>query len=507
MTEPEDTLPQAGPEKPELVLDLNFVPQWAQKPPPQSPYAHFEGRGGDRGGAGRGGGDRRDREAGRDRRDPRDRDRTRERGPRRGGPDERGRRGERAGGDGRPGAGRRVDAPERDARPAVLPLDVDFLPERHGLVPLSRRLALTGRAYPLFDLAAQFLSKPEYYAVKLTVTGPDGTDAPALQQCKECNLVFADRERAASHALHKHAEKFYRKEETEAEPPKGNFACIARCGLSGELLGPPNYHGFNNAVVELHRSRYAHLSIDDYRRRIENLHDAALIEQWKEKMRKQTVYHLIDSPEPVRLEKWADVEAHFRRTLADGLIRPGRRFVLSGVASQQIDDSRIADAIRDAWNRETRFPLRFSITLRLAFRHLGMHLFKAANGGTFITSICPAPIDPATAVPVVRRLLEFLAANPGALGDQMLERMLAEPSDPPVTDVQIRQQLRWLIGKGHVIEFADGRLAVPVNAVSRIQYARKGDPRGRKPDRPAGRPRGPAGPVAPAPAGGPDAPA
>ena len=43
--------------------------------------------------------------------------------------------------------------------------------------------------------------------------------------------------------------------------------------------------------------------------------------------------------------------------------------------------------------------------------------------------------------------------------------------------LEARNQLRWLVDKGHVIEFSDGRLAVPVNAISRVQHAKKGKAR------------------------------
>ena len=50
-------------------------------------------------------------------------------------------------------------------------------------------------------------------------------------------------------------------------------------------------------------------------------------------------------------------------------------------------------------------------------------------------------------------------------------------------------QLRWLVDKGHVIEFSDGRLAVPRSAVRKVQQAKREErkPGGRPPH---GRPEG-----------------
>ncbi|MEI6150133.1 MAG: hypothetical protein WCS01_13615, partial [bacterium] len=160
-------------------------------------------------------------------------------------------------------------------------IEVSFLPERHGLAPLAHRLARSWRAYSLFEVASLFLSKPEYHAIKLEVRpGPDST--VELFQCLGCKAVFLNRDALANHAFSKHFDRFCRKEETEGEAPKGNFVCVSRCGLSGALLGPPNYHSYNERVLEIHRTRYPGMPIEAYRQRIETLHDPAMIEKWKE---------------------------------------------------------------------------------------------------------------------------------------------------------------------------------------------------------------------------------
>ena len=463
MTEP------AG-DKPDLVIDLNFVPSWARNAPDRNPYSRGDGaeretddrrerRGGDRRPerTERGFGDRPRRKPDRDRRGPP----RPERPPAPGEARLDGRPSERS-----PAAPRDWDEP--------LPVEVDFLPDRRGLAPLARRLGLSGRSYSLFDVAALFLSKPDYYAVRVSLSPGEGQSL--LYQCAECRIVFADEGRAVSHSLDKHFDRFYRKEEKDVEPPKGNFVSVARCGLSGDLIGPPNYHGYNDAVMDLYRARYSHMPVDQYRRRIENVHDAALIEQWKQKMSKQTVYRPADEADPARFGRLADVEAHFRERHAGAAVERGPRFIVSGTVSQTLEDGQIKRMIREAWIRENHFPLRMSIALRLAFRHLGLHLFKTASGGTFVTAICPNAIDPGQAVPVIREILEYLAANPGCTAQALAESIRpGQAADSPGVH-EVRQQLRWMIDKGHVIEFSDGRLAVPLTSVRRVQHAKRTEP-------------------------------
>jgi hypothetical protein len=159
------------------------------------------------------------------------------------------------------------------------------------------------------------------------------------------------------------------------------------------------------------------------------------------------------------------------------LIRQGPRFVVPGPVSQTIDAPRLAGWIREAWDRESRFPLRLAVTLRLAFRHMGLHVFKTSGGGAFLTSVCPAPVDPEQAVPAIRKILQHLAAAPGCTTDQLIEGLGPGLSSDSPEAGEVRKQLRWLVDKGHIIEFSDGRLAVPVTSVESIQHAK---PRARR---------------------------
>lgn len=428
------------------ILDLTFVPAWARKPASANPYA-------DRGEVGRA-------ERG-------------DRGARRPGGNDGGRGGGRSGGPSRPRSGfdrgrgmARGDA-GRERRPPPPPIKppprimVSFIPERKGLKPLVAQLGRTGRAFPLLDIAAMFLSKPEYFAIKLESFPEEGRDsAPPLFQCSECQAVFVEKERALSHALKAHIGKFYEKQETQAEPPKGNFVCVARCGLSGELLGPPNYHGYSEKLSELHRTRFAHLTLDEYRSRITNESDPALIERWKQEASKQTVWKSAGAGERT-FQRMADVESDFRERHAAGLVKQCARFIISGPVSLCLEDSAIAGCIRDAWKRESRFPLRMSIAIRPAFRHLGMHIFKVGDKAAFVSAISPDAIDPALASEDIRRILEHLELHPGHTRQETVDALVPGlPAEAPEVAAVINSLL-WLKEKGHVIEFYDGTLAAP----------------------------------------------
>jgi hypothetical protein len=442
----------AGDPREQLVIDLNFVPSWARKPPADP--------------AGRPG---RTAEAAPDREERRYEDRARSPRP-----------------DRRPGAGgrregrdrfRREREPDAARAPLAPPderfkaLEIAFLPERHGLVPLAQRLARSLRAYALFEVAAMFLTKPDYYQIKLDL--PADSAGP-LFQCAACKGVFADREAAAIHVFARHFDTFCRKEEREVEPPKGSFVCVARCGLSGELLGPPNHHGYADRLAEVHRGRYPEMPLEAYRKHVENSHDPELIERWKDSMKRQTVYHFGEGEGAVSFTRFSEAEAWFREHCLGKTVREGRHFTVPAAVAHALAEGGLRQAIQEAWQRESRFPLRFSITLRLAFRHLGLHTFKTGQGHTFLTSVVPTALDPSTAVPPLREILDFVTGKPGCTRVEMLaglrtEAPLDDPNAPAVAEVNTH--LRWLVEKGHVIEFSDGRLAVPTATVAKVQMA------------------------------------
>ena len=263
-------------EKDAGALDLSalgsfdFTPAWAKgKPDDAAKFARFEAREetparGERPRFGQGG-PRRD-----------------DRGPRPGGPrrDERGPRRDERGPRGGFGGPRREDRPPREF---VKPLDVDvrILPGQKQLGEFIRRIqSAPFMAYPLKQLAYFFLEHLE--ACVLRVAPKKGAAEPVVfHQCKACGAVAFSEEELMAHVVAAHLGDYYVCEEVACEAPKGAFTCVAKCGLSGELLGPPNLHGYDARVREMVRTRFPNMSEEAYRARIEMVRDAETVEAWR----------------------------------------------------------------------------------------------------------------------------------------------------------------------------------------------------------------------------------
>ena len=490
----DEVSPESGAqEKPELALDLNFVPTWARLPP-ENPYAGREDRddrGRDRPGRGD---DRRapfGRRDGNDRRGPRPEGGARPGGGARpsggfnrpgggarpgGGFNRPGGAPRPEGGFSRPGAdrrgprregdGRRDGGDRRPAREALPRLDVrvSFLPDRERLSLVVRDIQVSRRAFPLIEIASRFLSREDLYLVKLELPAPAaGAERQTFVQCLECSRVFRARANAEAHILNDHLDKFFAVEETEVEPPAGAFSCVARCRLSGVLLGPPNYHGYNEKIQELWSSRFAHMSKVDYLGHVETVRDEALIEQWKDSLRKKTVYRLKEVPEGQESPAMTRAEAQewIRAGKLNPLLRESARCMVPGPQSRRVDDPALRAAVSLAWQKETRFPFTLSLALRPAFRHMHLHLFKVNAKETYVTAVPPAPVDPATAPAIVKEIVAFVEAHPGCTRQQVLEglRAGANPESPEASELLLH--LGNLAANGGIIEFFNATLVLP----------------------------------------------
>ncbi len=368
--------------------------------------------------------------------------------------------------------------PPREALPR-LNVKIAFLPDRERLALVVRDIQASRRAFPLIEIANRFLGREDLYLVKLELpSAPEGAERQTFVQCLECKRVFRTRANAEAHLLNDHLDKYFAVEETEVEPPAGAFTCVGRCRLSGVLLGPPNYHGYNEKIQELWSSRFAHMSKADYLGHVETVRDEALVEQWKESLRKKTVYRLKEVPEGQEAQAMSRAEAQdwMRAGKLNPLLRESGRCMVPGPQSKKFDDAALRSAVSLAWQRETRFPFSLSLALRPAFRHMHLHLFKVNAKETYVTAVPPAPVDLAAAPEIVKEIVAFMEAHPGATRQQVLEGLRPGANPESSEAAELLLHLNNLVANGGVIEFFNATLVLPRGGVR---------PEEKKPEEPA----------------------
>ncbi|MDB6093125.1 MAG: hypothetical protein JWM32_687 [Verrucomicrobia bacterium] len=167
-----------------------------------------------------------------------------------------------------------------------------FYPEDTSFNALAKTIRSSCRTIELFEIARTVIDKLDRFVVVLMrkpAAGADAKPAPLYVSVPD-GLPFESDEAAIAHVLSTHLDKFFDRAEVEIEPPKGNFQVINRCTVTGELLGPPNYHRYNQIVQQHFAAKIRGMSLENYRGRIETVRDPEVVAQWLEKMKKTTRY-------------------------------------------------------------------------------------------------------------------------------------------------------------------------------------------------------------------------
>ena len=331
--------------------------------------------------------------------------------------------------------------PRFEDRPKPLQAEVKILPETKALGTIIRKLQQDTHAYKLKDLAYFFLDNPSSVLLKVTMK-----DETKFHQCKACGFASTKEEDVVDHILNAHLGDYYEAKEIDCEPPKGNFNCVAKCGLSGVLLGPPNVHEFNATVKEMIRTRYPNMSEAEYRSHIEMVRDAEAIEQWRQGAVKKTVYVAKGAEEGAETYTREQAEGLFRRTILASLLDQPKNLMITAEVAAKSPVRPLQWLARDAVEAERRAPYNMCFALRGAFHHRKLKFFRAndARGPEFVTNVEYKEFDAAHAIPELAKIATFIAENP------------CQPKAVIAPDAESEKHLNWLVTTGHVVAFTNG---------------------------------------------------
>jgi hypothetical protein len=404
------------------------------------------------------------------------------------------------------GGGRSEDRPDLRSQQAYAPqpeaqkplsLDVRFLPEQKALSTIIRRIQTSRRAYPIRDIVRLFQNSDEGMLVR--IEGLKESEEPIqLFQCRVCGMPAMSEAEVRDHLLRQHLENFYEVEEVEGEAPGGSFSCVARCGLSGELLGPPNHHSFGIRVQEMLRERYPKMTGEEYRSRIEMVREPEVVEAWREANRRQKLYRrkteaveatpaekpegaeapppaatdggeaaAVEAPAAEPAPRAPAVERHiaelqFNREIVPQQIGSAKHLVCPATALKNLPNRRLAALLSERFDEETRRHGSLFFAVHGAFRHRGLYFFRAgdARGPEFVMGSTPLPLDTTHVVAKISQIIAFVTANPSCPPQSLFEALA--PNADEAIRADLATQIKWLVEKGHLIEYFNGMLTLPV---------------------------------------------
>jgi hypothetical protein len=340
---------------------------------------------------------------------------------------------------------------------------VEFLPEPNAGAGIARQIKLSGRAFSVFHTAKLFLERPERHSVRLTSSDP----AVPLFQLGDGPVSF-DRAAIERGAFQTARAEYYREATTQGEPIKGNFTNVARCRGTGAFLGPTNHHSYQPNLRKLYEERFSRrMSFQEFvAHEVEVLNNEQAVADWKEQARSKTTYTTVQEAEPVTFATLGEADEHFRKTYLPQLVKSGPTLECSGPASRTGVDRHVSAAVRDAWERERPFPQQLVNNLRNYFVEAGLHFFKHRKRMLFVSAHKPVRH---TAGEVfsdgIASILITVEEAPRIKRPALAAKLLGEHHESPdlaPRKAALASDLHYLILAGHVIEFSDGTLELPL---------------------------------------------
>ncbi len=420
----------------------------------------------------------------------------------------------------------------RDGRPDAErvppPFSVRFLPDQAALSFLARKIAVSRKAMPLRDVVELFYKTPDTTLARLEFD--EAHKDEKFHQCTECGWFARTEDDLRRHILAEHFPKAYRAVEVEVEPPGGSYSSVARCGVTGKWLAPPNHHSYSRCIDEMLRDpACAGMSEAEYRSRIELVAGEEAVAAWRAQASHKTLFEKIkqdakpnapapakpapdapataetpapeapaseeapaqeaaeapapeaaetpapgaaeapapeaaEAPAPETPERLSreEAEARFLAESLPRMVRHSRQVTIGHEVSTKLADAQALAAIRRAWDHEQRIPvssLFFAVRAGLKARKLALFRASDEHREEFVSFRAPTAIDTSLAVPELREILEWSAANPGGTRKQLLEALTPKGTAPEKAEA-VRSQLAFALDRGALIEYSNGVLAV-----------------------------------------------
>lgn len=382
------------------------------------------------------------------------------------------------------GAGGGAGAPRRGA-PSMERLErgpyesphfsVAFFPEDTSFNALVKTIRSSARTIELFEIARTVLGKPDRFVVVVSrKPRPEGApEAPAqpIYVSVPDGLPFETEDAAVQHVIGNHLSTFFDRAEVEVEPPKGNFQVINKCGVTGELLGPPNYHRYAHMVQQHFAAKVSRMSFEAFRARIETVRDPEAVNQWLEKMKKVTRYTwkgaLAEGQTAPAFDSVEEARTYLLSQARDSVVRAVEHARFHGKALESMPRGEILMAIEGTYERQLRFPLDTANQLRGRLRREHFTIFKKGSKG--VSYVCAVKrkfrVPGQMFAESIGSLISFIEEHPLVKAGELGAKMLGLDGDPTPEQkekiARVHSDLIWLVREGYVTEFIDGGLYAP----------------------------------------------
>jgi hypothetical protein len=265
---------------------------------------------------------------------------------------------------------------------------VDLYPQDEAFEALIKRLRSSARTYQLFDIAHLLLEKPDRYIVVVSSKPVKGQELAQLYYSVPGHLPFGTEEDAINHVMAKHLDQFFEIEEIEVEPPKGNFQMVNRCTITSELLGPPNYHRYQEFLQTHYAARISGMSFEQFTARVESSKEQEHIDAWLESMKKGARYTVKEPQEgePESLETLEVVRHFLLQHRKDKVVGSGESIRFAGRDIERLPKGDIRRSVEAYVESQKHFPLDSANNIRGRLRRHKFAVYKKGSKG--VSFVC-----------------------------------------------------------------------------------------------------------------------
>ncbi len=344
-------------------------------------------------------------------------------------------------------------------------------PEDVGFAAMAKAVRTSCRTFQLFEITKAVLEKNDRFVVVLqrkpaerrdaAEGAPEGEksakSAPLFMAMPD-HLPFETEEAAIQHVLKNHLARFFTTEDVEIDAPKGNFPIINKCGITGELLGPPNYHKYQQLIQQHHATKLGRMTFERFRESIISSREPEVVQAWQDKMKKATRYTW--QPAPVKpaapaaapaeaaaapatpapeeaaesaptetpaeaapvaeapvlptFDSFEEARAYLLTNARERVVRAVENVRFHGKLIETLPAGEIKRAVEGHVERQRRFPLDTANALRGRLRREGFTIFKKGSRG--VSYVCAVKrrfrVPGQVFSESISTLIEFVEKNP-----------------------------------------------------------------------------------------------
>lgn len=347
--------------------------------------------------------------------------------------------------------------PNRDDTPPATGVRVTILPDLEAVHLIVKEVHQMARCYSLFDVATTLLHKRERCRALFELK----QSLPPMWRTKSGEALYLSREDAQAHLWHGGARAEYLEQETiEVDPPAGNYQAVAKCGLSGKWLGPPNFHTYQTELRRIHRENFSHLPFEAYTAKVRTERGEEALQAWRETMSRKTRWRARGEDKE---DAWVDDPAQAQRLLNqiafDQCFEPTHRAELPASASGHQLSPPLRVSLKLGFHHAHKHPAMLIPAICKALEADHLPVFKR-KGKLYTGPVRPHPLPKdVTLAPRPGQIIEWIRSHsPGAKLEGLWQAVLPEGSTAPPADYAA--DLYWLLQQGHILLFTDDTLMV-----------------------------------------------